>query len=197
MHTGEWALLEAHLPGKIPERIGLILRDASNNSLCVRIRPEWSARDDESEIWQDLATDLERTAFDIGPVKTIDWLESSASQAIRLSARHAIEFADPEIAFETLYARYITKKLVPLQSEEPILGDVPAASPNVPRTFNIYGWFLAISATITFIAGRSVRSNSTISLPLLTKEALETKRPDPDPSTPLGVVVSSHPVGHY
>lgn len=128
MHTGEWALLEAHLPGKIPERIGLILLDASHNALCVRIRPEWSARDDEREMWQDLGLDLERMASEIGPFEAMNWLESSASQAIRLSARQAIEFADPKIAFEALYAEHIAKELVVVRSGEPIPGHVSAGS---------------------------------------------------------------------
>jgi hypothetical protein len=128
---------------------------------------------------------LERTASDIGPFKTMDWLESSASQAIRLSARHAIEFADPEIAFETLYARYITQKLVPVQSEEPIVGHVSCASLNVQRAFSTYGWLLAVAVTITFVAGRSVRSNSVTHLSLPRKEALETEQLDAFPIIPL------------
>lgn len=137
MHTGEWALLEAYLPGKIPERIGLILRDASRNALSVRIRPGWSARDDESEMWQNLAADLERMASDIGSCETMEWLESSASQAIRLSARHSIEFADPEIAFDTLYAEHITKELVRVQTKLAIGGQGSSTSPNVQLAFSI------------------------------------------------------------
>ena len=169
MHTGEWALLEAHLPGKIPERIGLILRDSSRDALCVKIRPEWSARDGESEIWQELPVDLEQMASDIGPLETMEWLETSASQAIRLSARHAIEFADPEIAFDTLYAEHIIKELVPVQSEEAMIGHGSSASPNVQRAFSMYDWLLVLAATITFVAGGSVRFKSVSSS--LTKKA--------------------------
>ena len=114
--NGEWAVLEAHLPARSVERIAVLLRDGSSDTLRVKIRPDRTA-DDETEICRELAGELEHIASELGAVQALEWLENSGSHSIRLSDRNTITFTDAQAALETLYIQQVADGL-PANSSE-------------------------------------------------------------------------------
>ena len=55
---GEWAMLEAHLPGLASQPIGILLRDIGQDSLHMRLRRNWWIGlfdEEESELWSELS----------------------------------------------------------------------------------------------------------------------------------------------
>jgi hypothetical protein len=103
---GEWAFLEAHLPGCASELIGILLREADRDQLHVRLRPAWwSALDDdgEAELWRELAEDLEQQAREMGAARVLEWLESTASHTIQISRRQEIRLTTAQATLDHLY----------------------------------------------------------------------------------------------
>ena len=109
--NGEWALLEAHVPGRTPEPIGILLCDFSRDCLRVRMRQQWwdvLPDDDSSEIWQEFAQDLEQRAREVGAVELLDWLETTASHTLRLGERHLIRIVAVETTLDALFRQYVS-----------------------------------------------------------------------------------------
>jgi hypothetical protein len=102
LRSGECVLLEAHLPGRHSQRIGVLVLDSTRNTLRVKIRPPPPSTNDEAEILRDLATDLETMALEMGAVQLLDHLQDTASNAVRLGVRKIVTFSDLEATLETL-----------------------------------------------------------------------------------------------
>jgi len=106
---GEWVLLSAHLPGRAPEPIGILLCDIECDKLYLKLRPGWwcgLAEGEEAEIYDGLGAELERQACEMGIAQTLEFL-SSASHTLRIGGRQSIRLMDFEVALQTLYDRWI------------------------------------------------------------------------------------------
>jgi hypothetical protein len=104
--VGEWAVLEGHLPGLPPQKIGILLRDVSRDNLHVRVRPDWwhgLIDEEECEIWSELSENLTQRAQEIGAAHVLDWLENTASHAIQISARQQVRLTHAEVTLDSLY----------------------------------------------------------------------------------------------
>src|SRR3954471_18995926 len=109
-HQDEWALLEAHLPGQAPQRIGILLRDAKHDKLYVRTRPDWwlgLLDEEESLFWSELAEDLSERARELGAAQVLDWLEDTASHTLRISARQPIQLTNVKATLNSLNEQYL------------------------------------------------------------------------------------------
>jgi hypothetical protein len=108
--AGSWVRLESHLPGCAPQPIGILLLDTSRDTLHVRLRPEWWCSlggQAEVEIWQELGEDLQRWAVELGATEMLSWLESTASHALRIGERQAIDFQDSGRTLDLLYTQHV------------------------------------------------------------------------------------------
>src|SRR3954454_1688280 len=106
----EWALLEAHLPGRAPQRIGILLREAKHDNLYVRTRPDWwlgLLDEEQSLFWSELAGDLRERARELGAAKVLDWLEDTASHTLRMSARQPIQVTNVKATLNRLDEQYL------------------------------------------------------------------------------------------
>jgi hypothetical protein len=115
---GEWALVEAHLPGLPPQNIGVLVRDVSDNRLCIRLRPQWwlgKVDEEESEIWSELFEGLAEDAQRLGADQVLEWLEKSASHAIRVSSRQEVRLTQAEVAAASLYGQHVDGLDKPLE----------------------------------------------------------------------------------
>lgn len=119
-HVGEWAALEAHLPGLASKKVGILL--VSEHCLYTRFRPHWwygVVDEEEAEIWNELSEDLAHRARETGAAKLLDWLENTASHAIRISPRTKIRFAHAEITLNNLYRDHVESFATTLEPTEP------------------------------------------------------------------------------
>ena len=108
--TGEWAFLEAHRSGCASAPIGILLRDVDRDQLYVRLRPEWWSLlpdQNEEEFWRGLAEDLEQKAREIGAVRVLEWLESTASHSIQISTRQNIQLTTAQATLHGLYQQHL------------------------------------------------------------------------------------------
>ena len=107
--TASWWLIEAALPGRGVEPIGVLLHDAAADSLHLRLRRDWDAMADEedAEVLRALAEDLDRKARELGASTLLGMLEDTLSNAIRLSDRREVLAADPDRAAARLYRQHV------------------------------------------------------------------------------------------
>jgi hypothetical protein len=108
--VGEWAVLEGHLPGLPPQKIGILLRDVSRDNLHVRVRRDWwhgLIDEEESEMWSELSEDLTQRAQEIGAARVLDWLENTASHAIKMSPRQEVRLTQAEVTLDSLYGQQL------------------------------------------------------------------------------------------
>lgn len=109
---GEWAHLELHPPGQRSRRIGVILRDIDRNQLYLKVQP-WPDAElygldrDTLDVCQDLSTDLEDQARELGAGGIFEYLSSTASHTIRIGTREKIATLDFDAAVRDLYRQCV------------------------------------------------------------------------------------------
>jgi hypothetical protein len=110
MRTGTWALVSLHLPGRSVEPVGIILSDDADQ-LHVKLRTDWSrvVDVDEIEICRELAAHLEQKGRELGAANVLDWLENTASHAIRIATRKTVWVADVNMALQSLYQQHVAE----------------------------------------------------------------------------------------
>ena len=107
---GEWAILEAHLPDRLPKAIGVVLRDDCDK-LHVKLSPVWwrSWAETDSDIWELLAADLQEKASQYKGSEILAWL-SQGSHAIRLSPIQKLGILNAERDLNALYKKFVGDK---------------------------------------------------------------------------------------
>jgi hypothetical protein len=110
MRTAEWVLFSAHLPGRQPEPIGILLTDGQE--LHLKFRSDWTSilqNEDEVEVWRELSEDLARKGRELGSARFLALLESTASHAVRISERQRTEIADFQTTLAELYEMHVMR----------------------------------------------------------------------------------------
>jgi hypothetical protein len=85
------------------------LRDAADK-LHIKLRGDWHRikLDPELiELCRGLGHDLKRRAVKLGGNGLLDWLENTASHAIRIGIRQTVEIGDPGSTLREIYATYV------------------------------------------------------------------------------------------
>jgi hypothetical protein len=112
--TGEWVLLSAHIPGRAPVPIGILLRDPTDG-LHVKLRRDWTGftlNEAEIDVWGAMSEDLEEKGRHLGGTWLLDWLEDTASHSVQIGAREFVEVTDPQRIVGELYQRYVEFRTV-------------------------------------------------------------------------------------
>src|SRR6516164_6767565 len=86
-----WAL-ELALPSRPPVHFGILLLDESSDELHLRLRPDAAdlAAEEDAEVLEALAADLEGKAREMGGRRLLDLLEDSLSNVLRVSAPETV-----------------------------------------------------------------------------------------------------------
>ena len=81
---GEYSLIVSALPGRGEQTIGVLLLDASSDTLHVRLRRDWErlASEEDAEVLAELEDDLLLQARDQGGKSVLDRLEQETSQFV-------------------------------------------------------------------------------------------------------------------
>ncbi|MGA2184843.1 MAG: S24 family peptidase [Bryobacteraceae bacterium] len=116
-----WWLLEAALPGRGGEPIGVLLHEPAADSLHLKLRRDWEAiaGEDDAEVLRALADDLDTKARELGASALLGLLEDTLSNAIRLSERREVMAADPERALARLYREHVPASVLPFRTHLP------------------------------------------------------------------------------
>ncbi len=114
-----WWLVEADVPGRGAEAVGVLL--LHGGSLRLKFRRDWDAFADEedAEVLRELAADLDRKAAEMGPAALLASLEDTLSDSIRLSERRETMAADPDRALGRLYREHVRVNVLPFRTHLP------------------------------------------------------------------------------
>lgn len=126
---GQFLLLDALLPGRRPETIGVLLLDPSDDQLYIRLRRDWLefANEDEYEVLRDLADDLEREASRIGGAALLASFEDRLSNVLKISERETVLVHKFDRTLADLYRRHVPARPLRFETHLPIYTIVPAA----------------------------------------------------------------------
>jgi len=131
--SGVCVVIEAALPQRPRRAIGVLLIDAETDRGFFRLRPAFDdiADADDAEVLQELKTQMRVSLGEMGARAFLESLEDSASNAIRISERRAIEVDAFTRALDRLYSENVEPVApqqflthVPLYSLKAAAGDL-------------------------------------------------------------------------
>ena len=107
--SGAYVLLEAVLPERAPQTIGVLLIDPGSGRLWVRMRQNYEglADPEDAEVLEALEEDVRARAAEVGAEAYVASLEDSLSNAVRVSARHAVAVDSFTRVLDRLYGEHV------------------------------------------------------------------------------------------
>jgi phage repressor protein C with HTH and peptisase S24 domain len=107
-----FSVLELALPGREPSPAGVLLYDEESKRLGVKLRRDWRDLGEQADLEEDdtlmLASvegEIKRRAAQDGALSTLNWLEETLANVLRLSARESV--AGGKLGFEfTLHSLF-------------------------------------------------------------------------------------------
>src|ERR1700674_4073198 len=89
---GTYVLVEAAVPLRPPQAIGVLLMDAAGGGAWVRMRRRYDdlAEPDDAEVLEALEEDIRGRVAEMGAGPYLAWLEDSLSNALRVSERQTV-----------------------------------------------------------------------------------------------------------
>lgn len=129
--AAQYSLLLADMPGYGPQTIGVLLLDPATDTLYARLRRDWSrvASDEDAEVLEQLEDDLLSKARQHGGAAVLEYLETAASQSIRVSDRAAISVRDFDKKLSELYREHVPTHVVRFRTHLPRYSLAVAAGP--------------------------------------------------------------------
>ena len=120
--AGEFLLVEAALPGRAPEPIGVLLRELPEGRLALRLRRDWDQwmDEDEEEVFTHLESDFATRISSLGPDEFLRQGEDSFSHAIRFSERRRVIVDRFDRTLERLYRQHIPARVQPFHTHLPV-----------------------------------------------------------------------------
>jgi phage repressor protein C with HTH and peptisase S24 domain len=106
---GCYVLVEAVLPGRAPQTLGVLLVEPATDRAWVRLRPRWdqTADPEDAQVLEALEPDMRERAAEMGAGAYLNWLEDRLSNVLRLSERHHIAVDSFTRALDRLYGEYV------------------------------------------------------------------------------------------
>lgn len=128
---GRFSLLLCQLPQKATETVGVILLDESSNNLHIRLRRDWDefASEEDAEVLRELEDDLLVDARTRGGRIVFEWLQSEASDSVRVSDARPVTVRDFERTLGDLYREHVPSRVLPFRTHLPRYALAVAAGP--------------------------------------------------------------------
>lgn len=119
---GEFLLVEAALPGKAPETIGVLLRELPGGRLALRLRRDWDRwmDEDDEEVFTHLESDFEARISSLGPDEFLRQSEESFSHAIRFTERRRVMVDRLDRTLDRLYRQHVPARLQKFHTHLPV-----------------------------------------------------------------------------
>lgn len=102
-------VLEASLPERAPQPIGVLLMDPAADRAWVRLRDRFDDLTEDTEFWDALADDLRAKAAEAGAEALLRSLEDTLSNALRVGERQSVQVDAFTRAVERLYAEHVAE----------------------------------------------------------------------------------------
>ena len=119
---GEFLLVEAALPGRSPEPIGVLLHERDGGRLELRLRRDWDQwmDEDDEEVFTHLESDFVARISSLGPEEFLRQGEDSFSHAIWFSERRAVMVDRFERTLDRLYRQHVNAKVQKFHTHLPV-----------------------------------------------------------------------------
>jgi len=120
---GQYVLLEACLPERPPQRIGVLLVDPAADRAWIRLRGKYDdlAEPEDAEVLEALEEDLRQRAREMGAAAWLEWLEDTLSNVLRVSDREAVEVDAFSRALERIYGEHVGRiEVQPFRTHLPL-----------------------------------------------------------------------------
>lgn len=119
---GEFLLVDAALPGRAPEPIGVLLHERPGGRLELRMRRDWDQwmDEDEEEVFTALAADFSARIERLGADEFLRLGEDSFSHAIRFSERRPVMVDRFERTLDRLYRQHVPARVQRFQTHLPV-----------------------------------------------------------------------------
>jgi phage repressor protein C with HTH and peptisase S24 domain len=129
--TGQYSLLISELPGRGVQTLGVLLLDAENNELHIRLRRDWDAlaSQEDAEVLSALEDDLALQSRQEGGRSVLDRLEDWGSGSIRVTDREAVTVRSFERTLSDLYRQHVPVQILKFRTHLPKYSLMVAAGP--------------------------------------------------------------------
>jgi len=164
---GRYAILEAALPGRAPENIGILLIDPAADRGWVRLRPRFDdiAAPEDAEVLEALEPHIVQCLQDSGAQAYLASLEDSLSNVVRISEPREVQVDAFSRVLDRLYTEHVAPVEVrpyvthlPLYSLRAAAGGLGEEMPSEPEDWvrAPEGLRLAPDLFVAHVAGRSM-----------------------------------------
>ena len=104
-----FSLLTLSLPGRPEEPAGVLVYDAPQQRLAVKLRRDWQllASEDDAQILSGLEAHLKQLSLEMGAASALAWLESTLSNILTLSERREVQSSTIDFTLHQLYREHI------------------------------------------------------------------------------------------
>jgi SOS-response transcriptional repressor LexA len=129
--SGEYSLLVCDLPGRGVQTIGVLLLDSTTDTLYLRLRRDWEsvANDEDAEVLSALEDDLSLESRQRGGTAVLEYLETAASQSVRVTDREAVTVRDFNRTLGELYREHVPAGVLQFRTHLPRYSLAVAAGP--------------------------------------------------------------------
>ena len=118
---GQYSVVQIAVPGTSPVNAGVLLLDPATNRLHIRFRRDWDeiAGEEDAEVLEALAGDIENKAQEMGASQLLDWMEEHLSNVIQISDREPVLVDSFESSAARLYRQHVSPKVLSFRTHLP------------------------------------------------------------------------------
>jgi SOS-response transcriptional repressor LexA len=123
---GKYSIVQVETPRHGPVNLGVLLEDPESDSLHVRFRRDLESLVDQEDVAEEdldvltaLAGDLAQKARELGADRLFEYLESTVSNAIRVTDREELPVSDFGRALDRLYLKNVRSNVLEFRTHLP------------------------------------------------------------------------------
>src|ERR1043165_1496713 len=106
---GTYVVLEAVLPGRKPQNIGVLLIDPATGRGWIKMRRNYDqiASPEDAEVLEALEGDMRARIAELGGAAYLEWLEDSLSNTVRIGERQRVSVDAFTRALDRVYGEHV------------------------------------------------------------------------------------------
>ncbi len=114
-------MVQVALPGRMSEAAGVIVYDAEQERLAVKLRRDWDslAEPEDAEVLAQMEGHLQQMAREMGARQALEWLEGTLSHVLTLGEREEVASGSLEFTLHQLYRQHVPVRVKPFETHLP------------------------------------------------------------------------------